>query len=135
LLDWLVPVNVLARVLTIWPRILIGALLVVAGVALVTLAHRSFKEVGTNVKPWKPTLHLATNGVYTRLRNPMYVCLMLVVGGIAIAHPSDWTLALLVPMAFVLHFGVVLREERYLEAKFGEDYRRYKESVPRWGLW
>ena len=45
-----------------------------------------------------------------------------------------WTLVLLVPMAFVLHFGVVLREERYLEAKFGEDYRRYKANVPRWGI-
>jgi protein-S-isoprenylcysteine O-methyltransferase Ste14 len=33
----------------------------------------------------------------------------------------------------VLHFGVVLREERYLEQKFGDDYRRYKKSVPRYG--
>jgi protein-S-isoprenylcysteine O-methyltransferase Ste14 len=33
----------------------------------------------------------------------------------------------------VLHFGVVKREERYLEAKFGDAYRRYKETVPRYG--
>ena len=48
---------------------------------------------------------------------------------------SDWTLILLVPTGIVLHYGVVLREERYLERLFGEDYLRYKESVPRWGLW
>ena len=65
----------------------------------------------------------------------MYVGLMLLVGGIGIALASDWTLVLLVPMALVLHYGVVLREERYLERKFGEEYRRYKASVPRWGIW
>ena len=37
-------------------------------------------------------------------------------------------------MMLVLHNGVVLREERYLEAKFAVDYRRYKERVPRYGL-
>jgi protein-S-isoprenylcysteine O-methyltransferase Ste14 len=53
--------------------------------------------------------------------------------GIAIALASDWTLVLLVPAAFVLHFGVVLREERYLARKFGDDYRRYLAQVPRYG--
>jgi protein-S-isoprenylcysteine O-methyltransferase Ste14 len=65
----------------------------------------------------------------------MYAGLMVMVGGFGIAFASDWTLVLLVPMALVLRNGVVLREERYLEAKFGEDYRRYKASVRRWGIW
>jgi protein-S-isoprenylcysteine O-methyltransferase Ste14 len=37
------------------------------------------------------------------------------------------------PTRYVLHYGVVLREERYLERKFGEDYRRFKAEMPRYG--
>ena len=41
---------------------------------------------------------------------------------------------LLLPFGvLIIHFGVVRREERYLEARFGDDYRRLKESVPRYG--
>jgi protein-S-isoprenylcysteine O-methyltransferase Ste14 len=105
-----------------------------AGVALAAIARRRFMALGTNVQPWKPSLHLATTGIYTRLRNPMYAGLILLVLGIGIGFASDWTLILLIPMAMLLHYGVVLREERYLEARFGDDYRRFKASVSRWGL-
>ena len=82
--------------------------------------------------PWKPSLALATAGVYATLRNPMYVALAMLVGGIAVALASDWMLVLVIPMFAVLHYGVVMREERYLERKFGDDYRRYKERAPVW---
>jgi protein-S-isoprenylcysteine O-methyltransferase Ste14 len=134
-LSWLMPVYVLATLLSLWERIALGAVLVIAGCALPIAARQRFRDLGTNVNPWKPALHLATTGVYRYVRNPMYVGLMLLVGGFGIAFASDWTLVLLVPMAFVLRHGVVLREERYLEAKFGDDYRRYKARVPRWGIW
>jgi protein-S-isoprenylcysteine O-methyltransferase Ste14 len=131
--DWLLPLDALASVLN-WPaRIIIGAVLLLGGGALVVAGERAFKQVGTNVPPWRPALALATAGIYTHLRNPMYVGAMLILAGLAAALASDWLVILLVPTALVLHFGVVLREERYLEAKFGEDYRRYKTSVPRYG--
>jgi protein-S-isoprenylcysteine O-methyltransferase Ste14 len=63
----------------------------------------------------------------------MYVGLGLLVAGIGIGLASDWTLVMLVAGAFVLHFGVVKREERYLAAKFGDPYRSYLEQVPRYG--
>ena len=62
----------------------------------------------------------------------MYVGLILVIAGLAIALASDWMLVLLVPAALILHFGVVKREERYLAAKFGETYREYVSKVPRY---
>jgi protein-S-isoprenylcysteine O-methyltransferase Ste14 len=117
-----------------WPRFLTGFAVALAGGALAVAAERRFKAAGTNVAPWRPSLALASDGIYGRLRNPMYVGLMLLVAGIGLALASVWTIGLLVPMALTLHYGVVLREERYLEIKFGEEYRRYKARVPRWGL-
>ena len=135
LLDWLVPVYVLETLLSGWARGLIGGLMAATGVAIGLSGRQRFVEAETNVNPWKPAVHLATAGIYRYVRNPMYTGLMLLAAGIGIALASDWTLVLLVPTALVLHYGVVLREERYLERKFGEDYRRYKASVARWGIW
>jgi protein-S-isoprenylcysteine O-methyltransferase Ste14 len=132
-LDWQVPLFVLGNYFSWTVRLLVGGALIAAGTLLALAAERSFRRVGTNVPPWQPALALATDGVYRWLRNPMYVGLGLIVAGIGIALGSDWTLLLLVPAAWLLHVGVVLREERYLEAKFGDDYRRFKASVPRYG--
>jgi protein-S-isoprenylcysteine O-methyltransferase Ste14 len=131
--DWLLPIKWLSS-LAAWPtRVAIGAVPIAAGAALAIVAERTFHRIGTNVPPWQATLRLATGGIYERLRNPMYVGVILMLVGFGIAFASDWMLILLVPTALLLHFGVVLREERYLEAKFGEDYRRYKARVPRYG--
>jgi protein-S-isoprenylcysteine O-methyltransferase Ste14 len=51
---------------------------------------------------------------------------------LAVALDSLWVLALLVPVLATMQVGVVAREERYLEAKFGDDYRAYKQTVRRW---
>ena len=132
-LDWLLPAYALAVLLSLYQRIFIGAILIAAGAALAIAGERTFRRVGTEVKPWKPSLKLATDGLYARIRNPMYLGLALLVGGLGVALASDWTLVMLLPAAFVIHFGVVKREERYLEAKFGDAYRAYRQRVPRYG--
>lgn len=132
-LDWLVPAHLLQIFLGFTTRLVMGALLVVAGAALMVAAGHAFKAARTNIPPWKPALALVTAGVYSYVRNPMYVSFGLITAGLACALASDWTLALMVPAALLLHYGVVLREERYLEAKFGTAYRDYKAAVPRYG--
>ncbi len=134
-LDWLFPILALSKWLTFWPRVALGVVLIVAGGALALAAERMFKRVGTNVPPWKPSLALATGGIFARLRNPMYIGVALMLIGLGLALASDWILLLFVPSALVLHYGVVLREERYLEKKFGDGYRRYMANVPRYGIW
>lgn len=133
LLDWLLPVYVLSVLLTLSLRIVIGVPLIAAGGALAVAGERGFHRAGTEVKPWKPSTALVTDGVYRRLRNPMYVGLAVCLAGLAIMLASDWMLVMTIVFVLVLHFGVVKREERYLEAKFGDAYRAYKARVPRYG--
>ena len=49
-----------------------------------------------------------------------------------LAADNLWIVAGLVPTLIVMHYGVISREERYLERRFGEEYLRYKGSVRRW---
>ncbi len=132
-LDWLLPAYVLGLLLSLAERIAIGVILMAAGASLAIPAMRGFRSAGTHVEPWKPSTTLVTDGIFAWLRNPMYVGLGLVVAAIGIGLASDWTLVMLLPAAIVLHVGVVKREERYLAAKFGEPYRRYMATVPRYG--
>jgi protein-S-isoprenylcysteine O-methyltransferase Ste14 len=133
-LDWLAPAYILTLLLSLEMRLPLGLLLIVLGCLLVYGGMRSFGRVATAVNPYVPSTTLATTGVYAYLRNPMYLGLGLIVGGLGIALASDWMLVMLVAAALTVHFGVVKREERYLTAKFGEAYVRYRAAVPRYGL-
>lgn len=105
--------------------ILPAAVLVVSGILL-------FRRAGTHVEPYRPTTALVTTGPYRLSRNPLYVALALAYAGISVAVDSAWMLALILPFLLVIRYGVVAREERYLERKFGQAYLDYKAKVRRW---
>ncbi len=132
LLNSLAPLHLLARI-PFAGRIVVGAVGFVVGTGLVVGANRIFQRVGTNTRPSQPALALATTGVYTRTRNPMYVGGSLALVGVGICFALDWVILLLVLSLPLLHYGIVLREERYLERKFGDAYLRYRTQVPRYG--
>jgi protein-S-isoprenylcysteine O-methyltransferase Ste14 len=110
----------------------VAALLAVVGLAVALSALFGFRRVGTNPEPWKPTTAIVARGVYHFTRNPMYVGMALLHVAVAIAAESLWALILVVPALVVVRYGVIAREERYLDAKFGDDYRHYKAGVRRW---
>lgn len=113
-------------------RYTLAALCTVAGGVLVVGAISRFRRAGTNPEPWRPSTAIVTDGVYAFTRNPMYLAMALFYVAIAIAADSAVALILLVPLLIAVHYGVILREERYLEAKFGDAYRLYKQRVRRW---
>ena len=112
--------------------VLAGAALFALGGAIAFTAIRQFRRAGTNFKTHEPSTAIVTGGLYRHSRNPMYIALGLAYAGIAVAADGLWALALLAPTLVVVHHGVIAREERYLEGKFGDEYLRYKASVRRW---
>jgi protein-S-isoprenylcysteine O-methyltransferase Ste14 len=110
----------------------VGALLVIAAVVLFVPAVLAFRRAGTPPEPYKPTTAIVTSGPYRFTRNPIYVSFTLVQLGIALWAGSGWILALLVPAVVLVHYGVIAREERYLQRKFGDEYTEYRRHVRRW---
>lgn len=82
--------------------------------------------------PALPARTLATDGPYRFTRNPLYISAIGVSLGIALWVNGLAPLLLLVPMMWGFHVGIVLPEERYLESKFGDEYRAYRTAIPRW---
>jgi protein-S-isoprenylcysteine O-methyltransferase Ste14 len=132
-LDRLVPIGAANAMLPRSWRFTLAALLFLAACWIVFRAVRTFGRVGTPLDVRKAAVALAADDIYAKTRNPMYQSLGLLLLALAVGFASDWTALLLVPWALVMHFGVVLREEDYLEKKFGEEYRQYLRQVPRYG--
>ena len=109
--------------------LILGIVCLLAGPSLALPALFTMRAAGTHANPAKPALLIVRGGPYRFTRNPMYLALCLVQAGIGFLL-NDWiTLLFVVPLALVLHFGVILPEERYLEGKFGPAYRAYQSEV------
>ena len=109
-----------------------GIVVVILAPMLALSALVTMKTAGTNVNPAKPALTIVRGGPFRFTRNPMYLalCLLQVALGFLL---NDWiTLLFVIPLAMILHYGVILREERYLTVKFGEPYLELKRAVRRW---
>jgi protein-S-isoprenylcysteine O-methyltransferase Ste14 len=110
----------------------LGLTLFVAAGLLAHSAQGAMARVGTNILPTQPTLAIATDGPYRVTRNPLYIAALGVYLGVTLWVDGLAPLLLVVPVAWILHWGIVLREERYLHAKFGATYEAYRSQVRRW---
>jgi protein-S-isoprenylcysteine O-methyltransferase Ste14 len=115
-----------------WVFQILGIPFILFGVYLAIWAKGCMEKIGTNVNPHQPTLALVNEGPYRFTRNPMYLGMTLGQIGLALLFNSLWILLTLPVVLVVMQVGVILREERYLESLFGEEYRQYKSRVHRW---
>ena len=110
----------------------LGWSLLSAGVLLVGWFERTLRHAGTPANPYKPVSNVVTEGPFRYTRNPAYLSMAMIYTGIAALANALWAMLLLPGALLVIQRGVIEREERYLERKFGEEYLRYKAQVRRW---
>lgn len=130
--DHLLPLPVPRIGLAHWVSASIAGSLILIGTAIFVAGVRNFSSAATPVQGTKPTRALVTTGIHGWSRNPIYLGMFLVYGGIGIAARSPWILVLTLPLALTIRYGVVAREEAYLEQRFADVYRDYKARVRRW---
>jgi protein-S-isoprenylcysteine O-methyltransferase Ste14 len=104
----------------------------IAAASLIVRSVAEFKKAGTAIDPFEETTALVQTGPFAHTRNPLYLALTFTYAGIALAARSALPLAFLPPVLRVMSVGVIEREERYLQRKFGETYCAYQRRVPRW---
>jgi len=110
---------------------LVGVCLMLVGLALSGAVVHHFGRAGTPAIPWE-TRRLVVSDPYRFSRNPDYVGQALLVGGLGLLLAVPWVFVALVPALLLVRYAVIAREERYLERRFGEEYRRFRARVRRW---
>jgi protein-S-isoprenylcysteine O-methyltransferase Ste14 len=112
--------------------LVVGLLIIAASVAVNVSGFVAFRRAGTNVNPYKPALRVVRGGIMRFTRNPMYLGMVLFVAGLGVALSNVWGLIAAAALWAVFHWGVVRRDERYMEAKFGSPYRQLLTETRRW---
>jgi len=128
-LNWLMPLPFVPVML---PAGWLGAVVFALALLLVAWAIATITRTGSNVPTSLPTTTIVETGPYRFTRNPIYLGMFVGLAGLAVAFDSLWLLATLAPFALVIRYGVVAREEAYLERKFDDVYRHYRARVRRW---
>jgi protein-S-isoprenylcysteine O-methyltransferase Ste14 len=114
------------------PRSVAGGLLLAASMALVAWCSGLFKRAGTPVRPTSPSTAIVRTGPYRISRHPMYLGMAGVLAGLGLVTGSACAVVAVALFIGIVHFGVVVREERYLAQVHGEAYRRYQQQVRCW---
>jgi protein-S-isoprenylcysteine O-methyltransferase Ste14 len=113
-------------------RWIAGGGLIVLGLAIMAAGIRNFSRAATPVPSNQPVRALVTTGIHGWSRNPIYVGMSILYAGIGVVALSPWVFILALPLLLILRYGVVAREEAYLERRFGDAFRDYKTRVRRW---
>jgi len=92
----------------------------------------TFARARTGIMLQQDASHVVQSGPYRFTRNPMYVGLTVGYLGLALLFNFAWPIVLLPIVLIVTTVAVIVREERYMQARFGPAYETYCARVPRW---
>lgn len=109
-----------------------GAAIALAALAIGLAGVREFHRRGTPTSPFHPSTALVTSGVFRFTRNPMYLGLVLVGLGAAVAFNSAALLGASLVLALLLQAAVIRPEERILSARYGAAFEKYRSETRRW---
>ena len=104
------------------PFDLLSNVFLVAGFWLLAVSWKVLYEA-------QRTHRLATSGAYARVRHPQYIGFVLIMFGFLLHWPTLVTLVMF-PILVFMYGRLARREEREMLAQFGDEYRRYMNSVP-----
>ncbi|MDP2741640.1 MAG: methyltransferase [bacterium] len=108
-----------------------GGLLILSGVSLIIWSVKTFKKFGETPHHGKPIHKIIASGPFKFTRNPMYLSMTSIYIGLSMIINTYWLLLFLPIMLIILHYRVILREEKYLEKKLKKEYVPYKSQVRR----
>jgi len=128
LLRWLFPLPVL----TSTASVLVGPAIVALSFGIFFWAAGTMLRGHASIPTNKPTDAVVAGGPFRFSRNPIYLSMILLHIGVGAWTKSLWFFVLAAISVALLTWGVILREERYLERKFGDEYLSYKSRVRRW---
>ncbi|MGD8784753.1 MAG: isoprenylcysteine carboxylmethyltransferase family protein [Thioalkalispiraceae bacterium] len=109
-----------------------GGIIAAAVLGLGFWAVFTVRSSGQSENPWKPTTQILEHGPFRVTRNPMYLQLVIICFGFSILLWNVWIFLFTPLCAWCLHHYAIKPEEAYLEDKFGEHYRAYRQRVRRW---
>ncbi len=113
-------------------RIMLAALAIGGGAALLIAALGGFRRAGTPPEPWREVSAFVASGIYRFTRNPMYLGMAAIHLGLALSFGSLGALVGLLPAIFAIQTQVIAREEAYMARRFGSEYAAYRQRVRRW---
>lgn len=109
-----------------------GALIVVGVLMLISAFVRFVREGAGTPAPVAPTERLVVGGLYRYVRNPMYLAVLAIIVGQALAFANVRLLAYAVAVWVGFATFVKLYEEPTLKRRYGEQYEAYRRAVPAW---
>ncbi len=125
---WIAPLDSLPRTVSTF----IGPMVTAASFGLFFWAVYTMRRGDASIPTNEPTTAIVVRGPFKFSRNPIYLAMLLLQLGVGIWANSLWFFGLAALFVMLLWWGVISREERYLERKFGAEYVSYKAGVRRW---